>query len=318
MSANHSTSHIVQSLFANLAIAIAKGVAAVFTGSGAMLAEAIHSGADCTNQVLLLVGVNRSRRPPDVTHPLGYGREAYFWSFMVAMLLFAMGGAFSIYEGVHKTMHPEPVDNVLIGIGVLVFALLLEGGATLSNIREIRRRRGKTGFFSYLRRTKDSDLIVVFGENAAATLGLLVALAALLLAWQTGNARFDGLGSLLVGIVLVAVAIFLAVEVKSLLLGEAADVEIEEAVRASAQKHGDRIAQVLRVLTVQQGPGEVMVAVKLKMRDHLTGVAVGEAINAFERDLQERRPEVRWSFVEPDLRDDDPVSRKAEAVGGER
>lgn len=302
MAADHSTAHIVQSLFANLAIAIAKGVAAFFTGSGAMLAEAIHSAADCTNQALLLIGVKRSRRPADDAHPLGYGREAYFWSFMVAMLLFTGGGVFSVYEGLHKIQHPEPVEHVWVGLLVLGFALVVEGGATLSNIRELNRRRADVPFFRFLRQTKDSDLIVVFGENAAATLGLMLALATLLLASSTGEARWDGVGSLLVGIVLIGVAIFLAIEVKSMLVGEAADASILEAVRKIA-KDSANIRDVLRVITVQQGPGEVVVAMKLRMEHGLTIEQAVQTINELELKLKTERPEVRWIFAEPDFQD---------------
>jgi cation diffusion facilitator family transporter len=273
---------------------------------GSQLAQfpsALHSTADCSNQLLLLVGVKRAAKRPDDSHPLGYGREVYFWSFMVAMLLFSVGGAFSVYEGIHKIMHPDPVgEHVLAAIGVLVFSLLLEGGSTISNIKDLNKRRGSTPFFRYLRETKDSDLIVVFGENSAATLGLILALASLVLAWTTGDGRFDGVGSLLVGIVLIGVAIFLAVEVKSLLVGESADPIIEKAVREVAAGH-DSVSEVLRVLTIQQGPGEVMVAMKVRMKDGISSRQVREVINVFEVDLQKRHPEIRWCFVEPDITD---------------
>ncbi|HEY1101042.1 MAG TPA: cation diffusion facilitator family transporter, partial [Myxococcota bacterium] len=178
MSAEDSSKHIIQSLVANLVIAAAKFIAAFVTGSGAMLAEAIHSFADCGNQLLLLRGVKEAKRPPDDAHPLGYGRTLYFWSFMVALLLFTGGGVFSIYEGIHHFQHPEPVTNVGLAIGILVFALALEGWATFGNIKELNRRRGGVPFVRYLRETKDSDLVVVFGENSAAVLGLFFALLA--------------------------------------------------------------------------------------------------------------------------------------------
>jgi cation diffusion facilitator family transporter len=295
----HSTSHIIQSLLVNLAIAVAKFVAAVITGSGAMLAEAIHSSADCSNQLLLLLGVKKARQQPDASHPLGYGRELYFWSFMVAMLLFTGGGVFSVYEGIHKILAPEHVENVLVGLAVLAFSLALEGASTLSNVKEINKRRAGLPFLKYLRETKDSDLIVVFGENAAASLGLIFALGSIALAYLTGNGVWDGVGSLLVGVVLLGVAVFLAVEVKSLLVGEAADPQIERAVHEVAQQ-ASNIARVLRVLTVQQGPGEVMVAMKVQVKPGLSGDQLVDALNAFERALKQRRPEIRWSFVEPD------------------
>ncbi|NUO52505.1 MAG: cation diffusion facilitator family transporter [Polyangiaceae bacterium] len=295
-----STSHIIKSLVANALIAGAKGAAAVITGSGAMLAEAIHSGADCTNQALLLLGVKRAQKKPDETHPLGYGRELYFWSFMVAMLLFTGGGVFSMYEGIHKILAPEPIESPLIGLGVLGFALALEGWATIDNIFELNKRRGTIPFFSYLRETKDSDLVVVFGENAAATLGLIIAGIAIGVSWTTGNPVWDAIGSLGVGIVLILVAVFLAVEVKALLVGEAADRTIESAVREVAIAN-DRIADVLRVITIQQGPGEVMVAMKLRMKSGLSAEDVVRGLNELEVSLKQKRTEVRWIFAEPDL-----------------
>lgn len=296
----HSTKHIIQSLLVNVTIAAIKAVAAVLTKSGSMLAEAIHSTADCGNQILLLVGVKSARRKPDAAHPLGYGRDVYFWSFIVALLLFTGGGVFSIYEGIHKILAPEPVEKVGLGAAILGVSLVLEGGATLSNVREMNQRRGSKGFFAYLRDTKDSDLVVVFGENAAAVLGLFFALGALLLAGKTHDGRWDGAGSLLIGLVLCGVAVFLGREIKSLLLGESADPEIEAAVRATADDHGD-FDRVLHVVTVQQGPGEVMVAVKIAFKDRLPIDDVCRSINEFEAKLRAARPEIRWLFVEPDI-----------------
>lgn len=298
-----STGQVVTSLVVNLVIAASKGVAAVLTGSGAMLAETIHSFADCANQGLLLVGIRQSSRPPDASHPLGYGRALYFWSFIVALLLFSGGGVFSIYEGLHKIRHPEPVDSITAGLIVLGLAIALEGYATYGNLVEMRKRRGATPLVRYLRETKDSDLVVVFGENSAAVLGLVLAMGALVLAKTTGDGRWDGAGSLAVGVVLVAVAVFLAVEIKSLLVGESADPTIAAAAERIAADDPD-IERVLRVLTVQQGPGEVMVAMKVKFRAGLaTGGALCAAINRFEERLQAEVPEIRWSFIEPDVTD---------------
>lgn len=297
-----STSHILQSLFINLTIAGAKGVAAFYTGSGAMLAETIHSAADCGNQLLLLMGVKRSRTPATESHPLGHGRALYFWSFMVALLLFSGGGVFSIYEGIHKIQHPEPVENIYLVFGILFFVLALEGYATLSNVREANRRRGDVPFFRYVRDTKDSDFVVVMGENSAATLGLLLALGSLLLAHLTGDARWDAVGSLAIGIVLILVAVFLAAEVKSLLIGERADPSIEAAAREALAELPE-LGALLRIITVQQGPGQVMVAMKIRPQPELSALQLSDLINRFERRLEALRPEVVWSFVEPDLAD---------------
>ncbi len=279
---------------------VAKAIAAVMTGSGAMLAETIHSAADCANQVLLLVGIKKAEKPADEQHPLGYGRSVYFWSFLVAMLLFSLGGMFSIYEGVHKLQHPEPVERLGIAVSILIFSLLIEGWATLGNLKEMKKRRGNTPLFKYLRATKDSDLVVVFGENAAAVIGLLCALGALGMAAVTGDGRYDAVGSLLVGIVLVAVAVFLAIEIQSLLIGESADPAIEKAVRASVQRHPE-IETMLRLITIQQGPGQVMVAMKLKLKPDLDGAQVVAAINTVEVELKREVPDVKWCFVEPDV-----------------
>jgi cation diffusion facilitator family transporter len=295
-----STAHIIQSLVANTVIAASKGVAAVITGSGAMLAETIHSAADCGNQMLLLLGVKQAQRPPSETHPLGHGRALYFWSFMVALLLFVGGGVYSVYEGIHKIRHPEAVDDILVGVVVLAVALVIEGWATIGNIRELKARRGATPFFRYLRETKDSDLVVVFGENSAAVLGLALAMGALVLAKQTGDGRWDGIGSLAVGVVLIGVALFLAVEIKSLLVGERADPAIDREVRALAAADPN-VDRVLQILTVQQGPGEVVVAMKIRFKPGLeTGGELCQAINGFEQRLRAARPEARWCFIEPD------------------
>ncbi|HXU83686.1 MAG TPA: cation diffusion facilitator family transporter, partial [Polyangia bacterium] len=281
-------------------LALVKAVAAGFTHSGAMLAEALHSFSDCGNQILLLIGVRQARRPPDLRHPFGYGRAAYFWSFMVALMLFLGGGVFSIYEGVHKIREPEPVERVWLGLVILAVSLVLEGAATISNVRELNRRRGRRPFFKYLRDTTDSDLVVVFAENSAAVLGLTLAIAALGLAALTHDGRWDGFGGIGIGLVLVGVAIFLAVEVSSLLLGEAAAPEIAEAARDTARQL-PALEQVLNVVTMQQGPGEVMVHVKVAFVPSLSIEEACRQINDFEARLRRARPEIRWVFVEPDI-----------------
>jgi cation diffusion facilitator family transporter len=300
--AGESTGEIIKSLAVNVVIAVSKGVAAVLTGSGAMLAETLHSFADCGNQLLLLQGVRATRRPPDRAHPFGYGRNMYFYSFIVALLLFFGGGVFSIYEGVHKIEHPEPVEDAGIAVIILLVSVALEGWSTLGNIRAMNQRRGSVGFYRYLRATKDSDLIVVFGENSAAVLGLLFALAALGLAYETGDGRWDAIGSIAIGGVLILVAAFLAREVKSLLVGEAADPALVRSFEELAELDPN-VDRVLNVLTLQQGPGEIIVAAKLQFRPGMDTDTLVEAINAFERALKAKVPEVRWSFIEPDNTD---------------
>src|SRR3569833_237965 len=214
-----STSEVIKTLVVNVAIAVAKGIAAVISGSGAMLAETLHSFAECGNQSLLLVVSRSARRPADDKHPLGYGRAMYYYSFIVALLLFFGGGVFSVREGWEKIRHPEPVESITLATAILAFSFLLEGWSLYGNIKEINKRRGAKAFVRYLKDTTDSDLIVVFGENSAAVIGLIFAMIALVLAKETGDGRWDGVGSLVIGLVLLGVATFLGREVKSLLVG---------------------------------------------------------------------------------------------------
>ena len=297
-----STGHIVQSLIVNLLIASSKGFAAFMTGSGAMLAETIHSFSDCANQALLLVGVKQSRRAANAKHPLGYGRAIYFWSFMVAMLLFSVGGMFSIYEGIHKYNNPEPVERIEWGIGILLFSLVLEGYATYSNLVELNIRRGSTGLWQYLKSTKDSDLIVIFGENSAAVLGLILAIVALLASYYTGDGHYDGLGSFAIGVVLILVAIFLSIKVKSLLIGESADPMVIKLVQIEANKNPE-ILKLINCITIQQGPSEVLMCLKIKCRHDLNALQISTLINKFEAEIRECSPEVKWIYIEPDLQE---------------
>lgn len=299
---DHAAGHIIQSLIVNLVITTAKGFAAFMTGSGAMLAETIHSFADCSNQALLLLGVRQARRPADQLHPLGYGRAVYFWSFMVAMLLFSIGGLFSIYEGIHKFHDPEKVNNIAWGVGILLFSIALEGYAAYSNIIEINKRRNDKSFLGYIRTTKDSDLVVIFGENAAAVFGLVIALIALLTAYYTGDGRFDAVGSFAIGLVLIAVAIFLYIEVKSLLLGESADPIVNQAVTQITQSKPE-IINLINCITIQQGPGEVLLCFKVKVKNTLTAIDISLLTNQIEKEIREKLPEVKWIYMETDLQE---------------
>lgn len=296
----HGIGHILQSLAANLAIAIAKGIAAFFTGSGALLAETLHSFADCANQLLLLVGVRHAKQPPSDDHPFGHAAALYFWSFLVALLLFSGGGLFSVYEGVHHWQHPEPVERPWVGFAILGFSLALEGWSTWGNIRDIRARKGPRTFWRYLRESKDSDLIVVFGENSAAVAGLLFAAISLGLAVVTGDGRWDAAGSVAIGLVLIGVAIFLAIEIASLLIGERADAELHAAVEHAASTD-PRIRKAYRIQSVQRGPGEALVALKIELDPNLTTTEIVLLINAFEARVRSQRPDCRWLFVEPDV-----------------
>ncbi len=299
---DHSTGHIIQSLLVNLAIVAAKAFAAFMTKSGAMLAETIHSFADCGNQLLLLVGVKQSNHHADQKHPLGYGRAVYFWSFMVAMLLFSVGGLFSIYEGYEKLENPSPVDHIGWGLAILIFSLGMEGYATFSNILEINKRRAQDGFITYLNNTKDSDLIVIFGENAAAVLGLIFALISMSAAYFTGNGRFDALGSIAIGLVLISVAAFLFIKTKSLLIGESADPAITKLVHTTVDSHSE-ILKLINCITIQQGPGEILLCFKVKVKQDLTAAEISKLTNKIEQEIRNKAHEVRWIYIETDLQE---------------
>lgn len=302
-SASHGSTAraILYAFLANSGIAIAKGWAAWLTGSGSMLAEAIHSVADAGNQVLLFLGLRQSTKPPDAEHPLGYGKLSYFWSFIVAVLLFSMGGLFSIYEGFHKLEHPEPLTQVWVAILVLVFAIVLEGFSLLGCLREIRNVRGLRAFGDWLEHTRNSELVVVLGEDIAALLGLLLALGFLSLASVTGNTTYDAYGSISIGVVLIVVSIFVAMRVRSLLVGRSADPLIQEAIDEIIAQQTD-IEQVFNTITMQFGP-DTMLAAKIKMRPGLDVDAAVRSINALERRLKEEVPNLEWCFIEPDLVD---------------
>jgi len=294
-----NTKLILISLASNLGIAAAKTVAAVITHSGSMLAEALHSFSDCANQVLLLIGNKQAKKPPSEEFPLGHGRASYFWSFVVALMLFFGGGLVAIWEGVEKVRHPEALHHVSVALGVLVFSLILEGFSLAACVRAIREESHGRGLLQTLRETKNADIVVVTGENFAAVLGLSLALAFLGLAYVTHNSLWDGVGSIAIGIVLVGVAFFLARESQSLLLGERAEPEVESAVREALAEDA-RIGPLLRILSIQQGPGEVVLAMKIGARGDVPASELVAAINDFEQRVRTRRPEVKWQFVEPD------------------
>ncbi len=292
---------ILYAFIANLGIAIAKSWAAWLTGSGSMLAEAIHSYADSGNQVLLYLGMRQSTREPNAEHPLGYGKLNYFWSFIVAMLLFSMGGLFSVYEGVHKLMQPEPLTMVWVALLVLAVAIVLETFSLLGCLREVRHIRGNRPFRDWLRHTRNSALVVVLGEDIAALVGLVLAFVFVALAILTGNTVFDAIGSICIGIVLLTISVLLVVRVKSLLVGRSADPQIQQAIAGIIRRQPD-IEQVFNTITMQFGP-DTMLAAKIRLRSGLDIDTAVALINGLERELKARIPELRWCFVEPDTED---------------
>jgi cation diffusion facilitator family transporter len=289
---------ILYALGANIGIFLAKSVAAVLTGSGAMFAEAVHSLADCGNQGLLLLGMKRARRPPTPDYPLGYGKEVYFWSFLVALMLFSVGGAFSVYEGVHKLLHPEPLERPAIGVGVLAFSLALEWWSLRACLQEVNRTRGAQSLWRWFRDSRDSEMIVVFGEQLAALLGLAAALVAVALTLLTHDPFYDAVGTLAIGVLLIVVAVFVAIEVKALLIGQSVAAERREAIRAFLQARPE-IREIFNVITLQMGP-DVMVAVQACLGDDLPSGELVRRINVVEAALKREFPDVRWSFFEPD------------------
>ena len=298
---NGSIKAIMYALGANGGIAVAKGFAAWYTSSGAMLAEAIHSFADCANQVLLLVGLRRAMRPVSEEHPLGYGKAIYFWSFIVALMLFSMGGIFSIYEGVHKMLHPEMPTSPWVAVVVLVASILLELGSLKGALNEVNKVKGKRSLARWFKVSRQSELIVVVGEDIAALLGLLLALAAVLLTMVTANPLFDALGTMAIGVVLVLVAVTVGIEVKSLLIGESADPETVSAMREFLSGRPE-VAEIYGLITLQLGT-ELMVAIKGKMQQQGTAGALVEDINRVESALRSAFPQIRWIFFEPDVKD---------------
>jgi cation diffusion facilitator family transporter len=295
-----STRAILFALGANFAIAVAKGAAAFFTGSSAMLAETVHSLADCGNQLLLLLGIRRARKPPSPDYPLGYGKEIYFWSFLVALMLFSVGGMFSLYEGIHKLQHPEPIKHWWWAVGVLTFGIIAEAISMRACLQEVNKSRGSRSLWQWFRQSRQAELVVIFGEDLAALVGLVLALVAVVLAVVTGNPLWDAIGTIAIGALLVIVAVFVAIEVKAMLIGQSVDPEREQEMRRFIEAR-DEVGRVISVITLQLG-NEVMVAVQAEMRENQSAQHLTDEVNRVERAFKAQFPEVRWSFFEPDLK----------------
>jgi cation diffusion facilitator family transporter len=301
--ADHGSSAraILYAFLANLGIALAKLAAALYTHSGSMLAESIHSFADCGNQVLLYVGLRQAQRPPSPDHPLGQGKISYFWSFIVALMLFSVGGLFSIQEGWHKLHEPEHIRQAWVALLVLGVSIGLETFSTLGCLREINKlRKGRT-LGAWLKTTRNAELVVVLGEDVAALVGLVLAFIFVSLAAATGNPVFDAMGSIVIGVVLIVVSIFIAVRIKGLIVGRSAEEDLQEAIRVQIEA-SEGIEDLLNAITLQLGP-QVMLAIKVRMTTGLTVEQAVENINQLERAIKAKFPEVAWCFVEPDVAD---------------
>jgi len=292
---------ILFALGANFAITVAKGFAAFASGSGAMLAETVHSLADCGNQGLLLLGMRQARRPASPDYPLGYGKAIYFWSFLVAVMLFSVGGMFSLYEGVHKLLHPEPLASWWWAVGVLLFSIVAESVSMRACLAEVKKARGARTMRQWFRESRQAELLVIFGEDLAALVGLVFALFAIVASVVTGNPLWDAIGTVMIGALLIVVAVFVAIEVKAMLIGQSADPIVSTDMHRYLQQRPE-IARVFNLITLQLG-NDVMVSAKVQMAGPGTVASLIDSINRVEADFRQRYPQVRWSFFEPDAQD---------------
>ncbi|TDC70199.1 cation diffusion facilitator family transporter [Streptomyces hainanensis] len=300
MSASGGTKAIVAALSANLAIAVAKFTAAAFSGSSSMLAEGVHSMADSGNQALLLLGGRRAKRAANEEHPFGYGRERYIYAFLVAIVLFSIGGVFALYEGVEKIRHPHELEHWYWPVGVLLFAIIAEGFSFRTAIVESNAVRGDQSWVQFIRTAKAPELPVIVLEDLGALLGLVLALGGVLMSLATGDGVWDGVGTLCIGVLLVVIAVVLAIETKSLLLGEAAGPDAVKRIRA-AIVDGDTVTRVIHMRTLHLGPDELLVAAKIAVQRGDDAGEVADAINGAEARIREAVPIARVIYLEPDI-----------------
>ena len=292
---------IFAALIGNSLIAVTKFTAAFVTGSSAMLSEGIHSLVDTGNQVLLLHGLKQAKKPADEKFPFGHGKEIYFWSFIVAILIFALGGGISIYEGIQHLQHPKAIDKPLINYVVLGLAMLFEGAAWLFALREFTRAKGKWGYFEAVQRGKDPSLFVVLFEDTAAMLGLIVAFAGIALADMTGILYFDGAASVIIGLILLGTAIWLAYETKGLLIGESANASVVRGIR-SILKGYRQIEHINEVLTMHMGPDFVLANISVEFRDNETASSVESVIAEIDSTIKTQFPQIKRIFIEAEAR----------------
>ncbi|MGW8064530.1 cation diffusion facilitator family transporter [Streptomyces ziwulingensis] len=300
MSASGGTKAIVAALLANLSIAVAKFVAFLFSGSSSMLAESVHSLADSGNQGLLLLGGKRAQREATPQHPFGYGRERYIYAFLVSIVLFSVGGMFALYEGYEKIKHPHEIEHWYWPVGVLVFAIIAETFSFRTAIKESDTLRGKKSWKEFVRHSKAPELPVVLLEDLGALVGLILALGGVGMALLTGDGVWDGVGTLCIGVLLIVIALILAVETKSLLLGEAAGVEAVQQIE-TAIAAGDTVTGIIHMRTLHLGPEELLVAAKISVRHDGTAIEIASAIDAAEARIREAVPIARVIYLEPDI-----------------
>ncbi|TDX77646.1 cation diffusion facilitator family transporter [Rathayibacter sp. PhB151] len=316
MSASGGGSAIIAALAANLGIALTKLVAWFFSGSASMLAEGVHSLADSGNQLLLLLGGRKSRKAADEEHPFGYGRERYVYAFVVAIILFSVGGVFSIYEGVEKIAEPHELENAWLPILVLVVSICLEGYSLRTGVKESNKVRGQQSWLQFIRRAKAPELPVVLLEDVAALTGLVFALLGVGLSVITGNTVFDAIGTIMIGTLLVVVAIVLGVETKSLLVGEGATPADAAAIRTAIEA-GPDVERVIHMKTLYLGPDEILVAAKLAFPAAETMAELAAGIDATEKRIRDAVPAARVIYLEPDVdRGAQPPSAEPTAAAG--
>jgi cation diffusion facilitator family transporter len=295
-----STRAIVAAMVANLGLAIAKFVAYLATGSSSMLAEAIHSVADTSNQGLLILGGRRAKREATPEHPFGFGRERYFWSFVVALVLFSMGAVFALYEGFHKLQHPEPLKNMSWAIGVLLVGVALETFSLRTAVVEARELKRGAGWWEFIRHSKSPEIPVVLLEDCGALFGLMLALIGVGLVTLTGDPRWDGVMTMAIGALLGLIAVVIAVEMKSLLIGESAGDETQAEIRDALEGH-DQVDRVIHMRTLHMGPDQLLVAAKVEFDEQLCVADLARVIDEAEAVVRERVPIAVRIYLEPDL-----------------
>ncbi len=294
------TKAILAALFANAGIAIAKFVGFLITRSASLLAESVHSVADSANQGLLLFGGRQAKRQATPEHPFGYGRERYFWSFVVALVLFSLGSLFAVYEGINKIRDPHELDSLGVAIGILVFGIVLEGFSFRTAIVESNRVRGDASWMQFVRRSRSPELPVVLLEDLGAMIGLVMALVAVVLADVTGEPVWDGIGTLSIGVLLGVIAIVLAIEMKSLLIGEGAVPADRQRLVDTIEGH-PQVSQIIHLRTQHLGPEELLVAAKVSFADGLDVEGLAAAINQLEQRMRESVPVAKVIYIEPDI-----------------
>ena len=301
MSTEGGTRAVIAAFIANAGIAVTKFIAFALTGSTSMLSEAIHSVADSGNQLLLLLGGRRARRDADEQHQFGYGRVRYVYAFVVSIVLFLLGGLFSVYEGWHKIHAPEPLTSPGVAFAVLGIAIVLEGFSFRTAVREANHSRGSRSLWRFVRDARQPELPVVLLEDFGALIGLVFALFGVTLSVVTGDGRWDGIGALAIGSLLIVIAVFLALEMSSMLVGESAVPEQTAAIRAAIESE-PLVESVIHLRTLHTGPDEILVAAKIAVRTSDTGEQIADAIDGAERRVREAVPETRWIYLEPDMR----------------